>query len=199
MSILLEDLDLIILADCDLEDDLFNIVMVNHYYYDLIHKNKLFLEGKKAHADSKVHIKNINRKFQLACYHDCMLYAKYLLSKHSKINIYADNECAFRWSCSNGKLDVAKWLIELSGQEKYQKININELRMRLGDRKRYNPRDTANFRIYSLNKKINIHADNDFAFKKSRDHGFTEITNWLIDLSNQPGYKPFDHKLLLNN
>jgi len=35
------------------------------------------------------------------------------------VNIHANDESAFRWSCGNGHMDVAKWLVSLGG------VNIN--------------------------------------------------------------------------
>ena len=36
------------------------------------------------------------------------------------INIHAQNEYAFRWSCEKGYLEIAKWLVELG-----VRINMN--------------------------------------------------------------------------
>ena len=113
MSILLEDLDSTILSHCDLEDDFLNIIVVNRHYCKLVNDDKLFLEWKRFNSTNKFPIKNIDHKFQLSCWYGCIIYSKYLLDKHRTINIHADNENAFISSCSNGYIDVAKWLIEL--------------------------------------------------------------------------------------
>jgi ankyrin repeat protein len=28
------------------------------------------------------------------------------------VNIYADNELAFRWACGNGRIEIANWLVQ---------------------------------------------------------------------------------------
>jgi ankyrin repeat protein len=44
--------------------------------------------------------------------------AKPIISKGERlvklgVDIHADNEGAFRWSCANGHIKIAKWLISL--------------------------------------------------------------------------------------
>ena len=116
MSILLEDLDSIILSHCDLEDDFFNIMIINRYYCKLVNNDGLFLSWKKLHL-SKMRTGYIHHNFQFSCYYGCMLYGKYLLNKYPEINIHAYNDFAFRYSCQNGHLDVAKWLLDLSNKQ----------------------------------------------------------------------------------
>ena len=41
------------------------------------------------------------------------------------INIHADDESAFRWSCESGHLEVAKWLCEIC--EDYQIEIVNNI------------------------------------------------------------------------
>ena len=42
-----------------------------------------------------------------------------------QINVHADDECAFRWSCERGRHDIAKWLIELGSKPGFGQINQN--------------------------------------------------------------------------
>ena len=46
-------------------------------------------------------------------------------STHQDINIHAIDEYAFRLSCENGHIEVAKWLIELSQYKNFGLINIH--------------------------------------------------------------------------
>jgi hypothetical protein len=55
--------------------------------------------------------------FNLACKFGNLEEAKQLYALHkNNINIHIDDEYAFRWSCINGHLKVAKWLIKLGVQ-----------------------------------------------------------------------------------
>ena len=46
-----------------------------------------------------------------------------LKKEYGKIDIHANNEYAFRWSCYNGNLEIVKWLLSL--KEEYGKIDIH--------------------------------------------------------------------------
>jgi ankyrin repeat protein len=54
----------------------------------------------------------------MACYYGHFKVAKWLLEVKPNINISANYEYAFIWTCANGYLNVAKWLLEI-------KPNIN--------------------------------------------------------------------------
>ena len=84
-----------------------------------------------------------------------------------------DLNIAFRWSCCNGNIEIAKWLYEL-------KADIHG-------------RDDSAFRwscsnghieiakwLYEL--KANIHAQNDEAFRLSCYRGHTRVVKWLIKI-----------------
>lgn len=45
---------------------------------------------------------NLEEPFRIACYYGKINLAKWLLKTKPDINIYADNNCAFIWSCSRG-------------------------------------------------------------------------------------------------
>lgn len=41
------------------------------------------------------------------------------------INIHAENENAFTWSCEQGHLEVAKWLVDLGSRTNFTPIDIH--------------------------------------------------------------------------
>ena len=52
----------------------------------------------------------------------------YNLSKtdnNTKVNINAESDDAFRWSCRNGHKEIAEWLYNLSKTDNNTKVNIN--------------------------------------------------------------------------
>ena len=119
MSIIINDLDNSLIDFCDLELDYCNLMCINKHYNNLISNNQLFNQWKVIG-----NTRNRNKLFIKCCKNGFLSFAKYLVFKHT-INIHAYREAAFRYSCENGNLDVAKWLIELSRQPNYKLIDIH--------------------------------------------------------------------------
>ena len=105
-----------------------------------------------------IHAEN-ERAFRWACKNGHLNVAKWLLAlgtmdEQRSINIHADDECAFKWYCENGHLIVAKWLLEL-GTTCCHPTCLSGT-------------------ICSLDGQsgINIHADNEYAFKSACANGY---------------------------
>ena len=126
MSIIINDLDNLLIDFCDLESDFFNLMRVNKHYYKLIKNNELFMEWNKCYTASPMsYIRNNKDKlFLKSCDIGLLLFSKYLVSKHN-INIHYNREHPFQLSCRSGYLDIAKWLIDLSSKPGSTLINIH--------------------------------------------------------------------------
>jgi ankyrin repeat protein len=57
--------------------------------------------------------KHSSRAFYAACGYGHLKIAKWLLSKHSSIDVHLDNDGAFRMACARGHLKVVKWLLSV--------------------------------------------------------------------------------------
>ena len=103
----------------------------------------------------------------------------YEQNKHV-INIHANNEFIFLWSCENGYLEVAKWLWSLN-----QNINIHandEFAFRWSCL--HGHLETAKW-LWSLDKNIDIHAINDRAFDWSFKISVNfVVSKWLLTLDD---------------
>ena len=99
MSIIINDLDNLLVDLCDLESDYFNLMCTNKHYYRLISNNQLFSQWK-------VIKKNMNTKYKTdlfieSCRRGFLLFSKYLVIKHN-IDIHEKDEYAFQLSCKYG-------------------------------------------------------------------------------------------------
>ena len=62
--------------------------------------------------------------FSPVCKNSFLSYAMFLI-RENKIDIHAASEYAFRCSCENGDIEMARWLIYLGESEGYNKIDIH--------------------------------------------------------------------------
>lgn len=122
MSILIKDIDIIIINFCYL-NDYRNIICVNKYYYNVIINNPLYLEFKRYKTLRLPHITKDNQ-FVYSCLRGFIFYIKYLVSRY-KINIHINKDIAFQLSCRHGHIKIAKYLIELGNQSDHGQINIH--------------------------------------------------------------------------
>jgi len=191
--------------------------LVNKYYYDFVVNDKLFMALKQFYLMEKINNKNLTEEennFVSACTNNNLLVAKYLYQKY-KINIHAYNECAFRWSCEKGHLEIAKWLHLLGNKKGFSnkdhwKKTLAKWLYPLGNE--INPPINIHHEdaficacknghleiakwLYILGNEtgspINIHADKEDAFKYACHNGHLEIAKWLYLLGNERG-SPID-------
>jgi len=121
---------------------------------------------------------NYEKLFKDGCKLGYLNLIKFLHEKN-KINIHMNNDEGCCKSCSNGQLDVAKWLYGLDG-----KINIHVDNENAFCRSCYNGHLEVAKWLYGLDRKINIHVDNEKAFHLSCKNGFLEVIEYLISLEN---------------
>ena len=62
-------------------------------------------------------------KFRIAKFRGTRLIKLGESGEYKRINIHANNEWAFRFSCDYGHIQIAHWLIQLGESEGYNKID----------------------------------------------------------------------------
>lgn len=83
-------------------------------------ENKNFDLARKLFDSVDLEEKEIN--FGFICGYGYLEFAKWMVKNDPQIDIHNNNEFAFRMACKNGKLDVCKWLYDISKDN--NKINI---------------------------------------------------------------------------
>lgn len=94
----------------------------------------------------------------------------------SNIDIHTENEYAFRWSCSNGYIDVAKWLLKLDSNINIHICNDYAFRYSCGNGHLH----VAKW-LLNLDKNIDISAYYNEAFLNSCSRGHLDVVKWLIN------------------
>lgn len=106
-----------ILDFLDVMIDRRKLISVNKYFYDLISENPVFSEFKKLYRIRKLFFRKENtstdqHNFLIACCNGYFNIVKYYITNHPhKIDIHHNNDIAFRRSCTNDNLDIAKYLL----------------------------------------------------------------------------------------
>jgi len=106
-----------------------------------------------------------------------------LYSLEDKPDIHAYDDYAFRWACSSGRLEVAKWLYSLT--DKPDIHAVKDFAFRSACRK--GKLEIAKW-LYSLKDKPDIHAGNDYVFNWAsgiifnKDRTYSDVDKWLCSL-----------------
>src|SRR5271169_1171053 len=129
MSILyISDLDALLLNHLNVFEDYKHLILTNKYYCNLIMKCDPYISFSELYEYNKTHkglsLNYLDNLFINACRMNNSL-CKNLLKTYDDINIHANDECAFRWSCENGHLEVAKWLHWQSQQNGFTLTDIH--------------------------------------------------------------------------
>lgn len=108
--------------------------------------------------------------FGLACQHGHIEIVKWLYKIFKKfgsvININATKEYAFRWACANGHIEVVEYLINLVTNSVTNSFTNSV---------------TNSFTLNG--HKIDIHADNEYAFRWACENGHIDIVKMLIKMA----------------
>ena len=113
-----------------------------------------------------------------------------LINKTEIIDIHADNEWAFRLSCSCGHLEIMRWLYQLSTKHDSYPINIH-----VEDEWAFCASCSDNLInaqwLYQLsiemNSPIDIHINDETPFCQSCQEGHLEIARWLYLVAKGAG------------
>ena len=179
MNIIISDIDQLIVFLTELPS-LVKLACVSKYFYRLVSNQPII---KQWLIIKNMHGKNsIDDIFIRACMNGFLSYGIFLLKEY-KIDIHARTECAFRYSCENGHIEIAKWLIQLGESLEYGKINIhiyNEYVFRHSCENGHI--QIANWLIYLGESeeygKIDIHVGDEWAFRYSCENGHIQIAQW---------------------
>jgi hypothetical protein len=109
------------------------------------------------------------------------------LLEYSSIDIHADDEYAFRWSCENGHLPIVKYLILL---KEYRRIDIHandEYAFREACENGHLEIVQFLLTLEPEYEQINIHADDEYAFRWSCYNGHLQIVKHLLSLEPEHG------------
>jgi len=181
-----------------------SIMLTNKTIYKLVKENDLFKCYMQLLRSPKIDLYNVPNGTPQYYFIKACLYGNFLcknITENNKINIRAEDDFAFRWSCQNGHLEVAKWLIKLSQSEGFNLIDIHvgsEYAFQWSCQNGH--LEVAKWLIelsqsegFSL---IDIHAKSEYAFQLSCFKGHIEVAKWLIELSQSEGFTPIPKEII---
>jgi Ankyrin repeats (3 copies) len=179
------DIDSILLQYLDLIDDYAHIRQINKYYYNLMSNNSLFIMCEKLYSFNKFNrismVSKQNSLFINACQTNNLLLCKYLIEKFP-IDIHSWRDFAFQVSCINGRLNIAKWLVNISMGADFINIHADcEYAFKFSCENGHI--DVVQWLVNISKSPININVENEYAFRSSCQYGHLNVAKWLIDLS----------------
>lgn len=173
------EIEVIILSFLDPAKDYQKIIQLNKYFFDIISNDETYKDLKLFFQKTNrldIYVTGydlLNLTFLKACACGHLQVAKYFYHNfNKKIDIHAGEEFAFRLSCSNDYVDMAKFLFSLDGKIDIHAKNDHAIR----DACFYGYVDIVEF-IYSLDKEGCL----DFYRKNSAIHHMVYI--WFESLS----------------
>ena len=163
-----KDIDPIIVGYIESRCDFRNLSLTSKYCNKLVIENKFFQEWQFLNSKDTINFLN-------ACKFGCLNISKYLFTENN-----AANECAFRWSCFKGHLEVCKFLIQIDKNIDIHAENEYAFRWSCSD----GHLEVCKFLI-QLDKNIDIRAENEAAFNWSKQNKHFEVYNFLIQLDKK--------------
>lgn len=173
-----------------------NLILLNHYFYELITNDLVYLELKEFLHNRKkfASIRFFLRSFLLEeilflriCKKGYLRLAKRMYKIHPDINIHVFGDFIFQKSCQYGHLHIIKFLLSL--EETSGKINIhNNCELAFIWSCEEGHLEVAQF-LYEIGRyDINIHADHNAAFLKSTENKHLDVVMWLASLDEDYRY-----------
>ena len=175
---------------------------------NFVNQFSVLLETSKIKSLSSI---ELNRLFICCCYRGDYNAIKYLVKKCPRLNVFADNDGAFRVLCAQGHTPIAKWLYQ-----KFPKINIsadNCYAMRQAEKKNYNNiilwLQSLNTKLYTVNKcdtrNIYLCCENLLYVKLGVTYQIEKYQKWIetiyllwLSSSNSPNKNSFIYQLPLD-
>lgn len=221
MSKLIPDIDAEIMTYLNKISDICSFGLISKHYYTILRKNTLYNDwGEMIYSPfnfppNRIHDMINIPKADIWFIKACAIGSKliYYLPLHYRINVHISNDAAIAAACWNNQIGVLNFFSTKYGlnmkyiDRKYVihaiengwldlvvlllkhniDLNLNKafrISCSLGHI------EIAQFLLNSYY--IDIHDHNDYAFKHSIINNHTNITYWLIEISNQPKFKSFD-------
>lgn len=182
------------------------LMLTNKHFYGMIKENpirtelsKFFSDEKSIYIDINVTVSKIQDLFFKTCYYGNLNVVKYFWRYYDTIDLYSCNDMAFYLGCSNGYIDIAKFLSEIDVENKIDIHFENDL-LFLGLCED-NHFEVAKW-LYQLclnNKsygKIDIREHGNLFFVKCCSRGHLEIAKWIYQLSTYSNCENDTHNII---
>lgn len=122
------------------------------------------------------------RFYELIKFGNLEFLQEFYYSNLCRIDVSAENEQAFSYACEFGKLEIAKWLLQI--QPNIDISAENEYAYRYASRNGH--LEVVKW-LFEIKSDIDICVDNDFAFRNAYRNEHLDVTNWILE---KQGKKP---------